>query len=158
MSKKVMGIIIFVVVIVAAVVLAVLLAKPEKEISGTLEEIMEKVYANIPEEELPMMLGNIELTSENIEGFIGTADVKYTEAIANESMTGSIAHSVVLLRLENESDAAVAVKTIKDNVNPRKWICVEASKVIVKNRGNVVILIMSTDELAPKLEKNFNNL
>jgi len=158
MSKKVMGIIIFAIVIIAAVVAAVLLVNPEKEINGTLEEIMEKVYGNIPEEELPMMLGNIELTSENVEGFIGTADVKYTEAIANESMTGSIAHSVVLLRLENESNAAEVVKTIKDNVNPRKWICVEASKVVVESKGNLVILIMSSDELAPKLEKNFNNL
>lgn len=158
MSKKLMGIIIFAVVIIVAVVLSSLLIKPEKEITGTLEEIMEDVYGSIPEEELPMMLGNIELTSENIEGFIGTADIKYTEAIANESMTGSIAHSVVLLRLDDESDAADAVQKIKDNVDPRKWICVEASKVIVKNRGNVVILIMSTDELAPKLEKNFNNL
>lgn len=158
MSKKVMGIIIFSVVIVAAVVLAVLLIKPEKEVSGTLEEIMEKVYGNIPEDQLPMMLGNIELTSENVEGFIGTADIKYTEAIANESMTGSIAHSIVLLRLENENDAAEAVQKIKDNVNPRKWICVEASNVIVKNRGNLVVLIMSSAELAPKLEKNFNNL
>ena len=158
MSKKVMGIIIFAVLIIIAVVLAVLLTKSEKELTGTLEEIMEGVYGNIPEEELPMMLGNIELTSENVEGFIGTADVKYTEAIANESMTGSIAHSVVLLRLENENDAADVVQKIKDNVNPRKWICVEASKVIVKNRGSVVVLIMSNDELAPKLEKNFNNI
>lgn len=158
MSKKTMGIIIFIIVILAAVMVAVLLMKPEKEISGTLEEIMAGVYGNIPEEELPMMLGNIELTSENIEGFIGTSDVKYKEAIANESMTGSIAHSVVLLKLENPSDAVVVVKEIKDNVNPRKWICVEASKVIVKNRGDIVVLIMSSDELAPKLEKNFNNL
>jgi len=158
MSKKVMGITIFAIVVITAVVLAVLLIKPEKEVTGTLEEIMEGIYGSIPEEELPMMLGNIELTSENIEGFIGTADVKYTEAIANESMTGSIAHSVVLLRLENSNEAADAVQKIKDNVNPRKWICVEASKVIVKNRGNLVILIMSSDELAPKLEKNFNNL
>ena len=158
MSKKTMGIIIFAVVIVAAIVTAVLLIKPEKEISGTLEEIMEKIYGNIPEEELPMMLGNIELTSENIEEFIGTTNVKYKEAIANESMTGSIAHSVVLLKLENSSDAPEVVKEIKNNVNPRKWICVEASKVVVKNRGDIVILIMSSDELAPKLEKNFNNL
>ena len=158
MSKKVMGIIIFMVVVIAAVVLTISLLKPEKEVTGTLEEIMEKIYGNIPEEQLPMMLGNIELTSENIEGFIGTSDVKYTEAIANESMTGSIAHSVVLLRLENESDVPDVVQKIKDNVDPRKWICVEASKVVVKNKGNLVVLIMSTDELAPKLEKNFNNL
>jgi hypothetical protein len=158
MSKKVLGIIIFVVIIIAAVVCVCLLIKPEKEISGTLEEIMEKVYAGIPQEELPMMLGNIELTEENIEGFIGTGDVKYTKAIANESMTGSIAHSVVLLRLENAADANSVVQKIKENVNPRKWICVEASKVIVKNESDIVILIMSSDELAPKLEANFNKL
>ena len=41
--------------------------KQEKNIEGTLEEIMTKVYAGISEDELPMMLSNVEVTDENIE-------------------------------------------------------------------------------------------
>ena len=158
MSKKVLGIIIFVVIILVAVACVFLLGNQEENVEGTLESIMEKLYTGISEENLPMMLGNIELTSENIEGFIGTADVKYKEAIASESMVGSIAHSVVLLRLERASDANAAIQTIKDNVNPRKWICVEASNVIVKNKGDLVVLIMSNEQLTPTIEDNFNSL
>ena len=159
MSKKVMWIVVAIVAVVAVAVLAVVFFKPaEKNVEGTLEEIMAKVYAGISEENLPMMLGNIEVNSENVEGFLGTANVEYVEALASESMVGSIAHSVVLVRTDDASKTAEVAQTIKDNVNPRKWICVEASNVVVKEKGNLVILIMSSEELAPTLEANFDNI
>ena len=177
MSKKLIIIIsIIAVVAIAAVVLGVVLSKDKPaetnkgtlveenkgtsagNVEGTLEEIMAKVYAGIPEENLPMALSNMEVNAENVEGFLGTANIEYAEAIASESMVGSIAHSVVLVRLNDAKDAEATVQTIKDNVDPRKWICIEASNVVVKSKGNLVILIMSNEELAPKLEANFDNL
>lgn len=159
MSKKLIIIIVAVVVVIAAVigVLAVT-GKGEQNVEGSLEDIMTSLYAGISEDNLPMGLSNMEVNSENVESFIGTANVKYTEALANESMVGAIAHSVVLVRLEDSQDPAAAVEEIKNKVDPRKWICVEASNVVVKNKGNLVILIMSNEELAPKLEANFDNL
>ena len=159
MSKKVLWTIIAVVAVVAIAVVAVVFLKPvEKNVEGTLEEIMAKVYAGISEENLPMMLGNIPVDSENVEGFLGTTEVNYKEAVASESMVGSIAHSVVLVRMNDAKEADAAVETIKVNVNPRKWICVEASNVAVKSKGDLVILIMSNETLAPTLEANFDNL
>lgn len=127
-------------------------------IEGTLEEIMEKLYNGIEQENLPMALSNMEVNEENIEFYLGTADIEYKEALANESMVGSIAHSVVLVRLNDANDASAVVDKIKNNVDPRKWICIEASNVVVKNKGDLVVLIMSNEELAPKLEANFDNL
>ena len=163
MLKKIIMVIvtILVLVVVAGTVMAVITyftEEPVKNVEGTLEEIMTKVYAGIPEENLPMALSNMEVNAENVEGFLGTANVAYAEALANESMVGSIAHSVVLVRLNDAKDADTAVQTIKDNVNPRKWVCIEASNVVVKHKGNLVILIMSNEELAPKLEANFDIL
>lgn len=129
-----------------------------KNVEGTLEEIMTKVYADIPEENLPMALGNIEVDAESVESFLGTADINYKEVLANESMVGSIAHSVVLVRLQDAKDADAVVEKIKTSANPRKWICIEASNVIVKSKGDLVLLIMSNEDLAPKLEANFDNL
>jgi len=157
MSKKLIWTLLVVVSIVVAVII-LLNSNSSKNVKGTLEELMTKLYADIPKENLPMMLGNIELNSENVESFIGTKDVSFKEAMANESMTGSIAHSVVLLRLNNASEADATVQKIKLNANPRKWICVEASNVIVKGKGDLVILIMSNSVLAPELESNFNKL
>ena len=60
----------------------------EKNIEGTLEEIMAKVYAGIAEEELPMMLMNMEVTSEDIEYYVGTADIDFKEALAVKESDG----------------------------------------------------------------------
>ena len=133
----------------------------EKNVEGTLEEIMTKVYADIPEDERPMMLMNTEVNKENIEYYLGTADIEYKEALASESGVGSIAHSVVLLRTKDNADIENIKTTIKENIDPRKWICVgvEEDDVVVENKGNLIILIMVSDETTrEKLETSFENL
>lgn len=133
----------------------------EKNVEGTLEEIMTTIYADIPEDERPTMLMNTEITDENIEVFLGTKDIEYEEALASEPGIGSIAHSVVLVRMKDNADIEKAKENILENVNPRKWICVEVAEedVIVKNKGNLIILIMVADESTrDTLEKGFDNL
>ena len=130
-------------------------------VEGTLESIMEKVYADIPEDERPMMLTNTEVNEENIEYYLGTSDIEYEEALASESGVGSIAHSVVLVRTKDNADIEAIKDKIEDNVDPRKWICVgvEEDDVVVENKGNLIILIMVSDETTrEKLETSFENL
>ena len=129
----------------------------EDNIKGDLETIMSKVYASVPEEERPMFLENQKLTKENIESFIGTSDIDFKEAIASESMTGSIAHSVVLIRMNNKKDVEEAKKKIKENVDPRKWICVGVENVIVENRGDLIIVILD-DNNGEKILNDFKNI
>lgn len=131
------------------------------KVEGTLEDVMTKVYANIEEENLPMGLTNMEVNEENIEGFLGTKDVEYTEALASESMVGSIAHSVVLVRAKNAKNIEDIKNTIKENVNPRKWICVGVEKedVIIKNKGDlIIVIIVENEDVRTKLEKGFDEL
>lgn len=129
-----------------------------KNVSGTLPEIMDKLYANIPEDERPMMLTNIEVNDENIEMYLGTADIEYVEALASESATGSIAHSVVLVRVKDNANVEEIKEKIENSVNPRKWICVEAEDVEVESKGNLIVLIMSSEAATEKIENSFNNL
>ncbi len=129
-------------------------------VEGTLEDLMTKVYEGISEDQLPMMLQNIELTEENIESYIGTKDIKWKEALASESGVGSIAHSVVLIRMTEdatEKEIEEAKTKIKENANPRKWICVEAENVFVESKGDLIILIMSDDK-AETIKTNFEKL
>ena len=145
-----------------AVLIGMVLLLPacgQKNVEGTLEEIMAKVYADIPEEERPMMLMNTEVTEENVEYFLGTTEVEYEEALASESGVGSIAHSVVLVRVKDNADIEGIKTKIKESVNPRKWVCVgvEEDDVVVKNKGNLIILIMA-DNGRDKLETAFDNL
>ena len=139
--------------------LIVFTACSNNNVEGSLEDIMERVYKDIPQDERPMMLGNIEVTDENVEYYLGTSDIEYEEALASESQVGSIAHSVVLVRVKDNADIESIKTKIKENVNPRKWICVgvEEDEVVVKNKGNLIILIMSQNN-REKIEKGFDNL
>ena len=130
-----------------------------ENVEGTLEEIMTKVYANLSEDEKPMGLTNIPVDKDNVEGFLGTADIEFEEALASEPMVSSIAHSVVLVRVKEDADIEATMTKIKENVNPRKWLCVgvEEDQVIVKNKGNLIILIMVADN-SDKLESGFDSL
>ena len=133
----------------------------EKNIEGDLDELMKKVYSQLPEEKTPMGLTNIEVTAENVEGFLGTTDIEYEEALASESMVLSTAHSVVLVRVKDESKVKEVMAQIKENVNPRKWVCVsvEEDQVVVKNKGNLIILIMVPEgEGAEEIEAGFDSL
>ena len=129
----------------------------EENIEGSLEEIMDKLYEGISEDELPMGLSNIEIISENVEGYLGTSDIEFESALASESMVGSIAHSIILVRAKENQDIEALKKTIEENINPNKWICVTAENVVVKNKGNLILVIMA-NELAPKIEENFDKL
>ncbi|MBQ3020864.1 MAG: hypothetical protein IJD92_01410 [Bacilli bacterium] len=144
--------------IIGFISLFVLTGCSNKNIEGSLEDLMTKVYENIPDDEKPMMLSNIEVNEENVEYYLGVKDIKIKEALASESMTGSIAHSIVLLRVANTKDIEDIKVNIKENINPRKWICVEAENVIVKNKGDLIILIMTSNALSEKIENNFDNL
>lgn len=152
-------------ILLSAVLLLTGCGKEKKEtvknVEGTLPEIMEKVYKDLPADHTPMGLDNIELNDENIEGYIGTKDIEYTEAIARESMMGSIAHSTVLIRTKEDADIKSIKEKIKENVNPRKWICVgvEPENVIIKNKGNLIIVIIVEDEVGREsIDKGFDKL
>ena len=130
-------------------------------VEGKLEDLMADVYADIPDDEKPMMLMNTEVNEENIEYYLGTDDIDYESALASESGVGSIAHSVVLVRVKDGENVEEVKEEIKENVDPRKWICVGVEKedIIVKSRGNLVVLIMVEDETTrEKLEEAFDNL
>lgn len=129
-----------------------------KEVEGSLEDIMTKIYEGVKDDEKPMMLENFIPEKDNIEYYIGTKDIDYKEILVSESQIGSTAHSVVLLRLNDNADVEEAKTKIKETVQPNKWICVEAEKVVVKNKGHLIVLIMSSNETATKIETNFDNL
>ena len=108
-------------------------------------EIVDKLYEALPATvELPR-LSSTEITAENAAYYVGTDDVAFTEGTASEPLINAIAYSVCVLRLADAEDSADVQAKIKQNADPRKWICVgvEDSDVIVDGAGDVVILIMA---------------
>lgn len=126
-------------------------------IEGEITELMDKLYEGIDEEELPSMLSTNVLDEELLPNFIGTNEVQFKEACMSEPMMSSVAHSVVLIRVENTDDIEEIKTLIKENANPRKWICVEAENVYVESNKDLVVLIMA-NELADPIKSNFEKL
>ena len=118
-----------------------------------LAAVLSTVTAGI--EDLPMSFSEM-LTAENFESF---AFIPYAEGyrgINGDAMIGSIAHSVVIVEVPEGTDAATVAADMKANANPRKWICVEAESVQTASKGNLAILVMSSQDWADTIIANFN--
>mgnify|MGYP004642825713 CR=1 FL=1 len=101
--------------------------KKEENIKGNLPDLMNKLYENLDGFSTEN-LQQVAFTKDEQEYFIGDVSFDYKEALASEPVMSSVAHSVVLIRLNSAKDAEKAKKEIKEKVNPRKWICVEVEE------------------------------
>ena len=130
--------------------------KVEGNVEGKLSDLILKVYDGI--EELPK-LGQGEVTEDKMEYMLGSSDLDIKEAYYSEPVMTSIAHSVVLARANEGADIDEIKNKIKENINPRKWVCVEVDpqNVIVDSKGDLIILIMD-NEKAQAIHENFKNL
>lgn len=132
--------------------------KNQSNIQEPLSDVMNKLYENISEDEMPL-LETVDVTKENQEYYLGNVSFNYQEALASEPVMSSIAHSVVLIRLKDTKNIESIKKEIKEKVDPNKWICVgvEDKNVIVVSKGNLILLVMD-DEYATQIRDNFLNL
>lgn len=125
------------------------------EDNRSLDELMAKITSNLGE--MPMT-ANMPLDSENFEFYTFAGYVEGAEGVACEPMMSSIAHSVVLVRLPAGQDAAAFASKMKQNADPRKWLCVEAEKVSTASKGNLALLVMSASDTTDKIIANFKSL
>ena len=121
-------------------------SKKAATLEGTPSEIIEKIYAQKPVEFAPMTLTPDDPdfgSMWNWTYYTGLADgSNVKEAAVSEPMIGSIAFSMVVLRVNNAADAKAVAQEMKDNIDTRKWMCVEAGDLQVVGYGDVVMLIM----------------
>lgn len=148
------------IVLVFVLLLTVTACGSEEKVEGKVSDLIEKVNKDLPED-TKTRLFSTEVTSDNIQMFLGSNEIEYEEAVASENMVGSIAHSVILLRAKDGANIEDLKAQIKKSINPRKWICVwvEDEDVIIKNRGDLIIVIIVQDEdNRAIIEKGFDNL
>ena len=113
-----------------------------------MEELLNKVIAENPVEFMGGVMP-IDLTDTSEDGlwalksFTGLDSAEsITEAAAYEPMMGSLAFSMVMVRVAEGSDAKVVAENMKAGIDTRKWICVEANDVMAAGYGDVVMFIM----------------
>lgn len=121
----------------------------------TLEEIFSDILKDV--EDLPQV-DNVAITEENFKNFLFINPIDGAEALASEGLISAIAHSAVLLRVPEGTDAEAVAEEIRTNADPRKWICVEAEKTAVTVHGRTILLVMSFGDTTDAITANFDAL
>lgn len=122
-------------------------------------EIIDGLYTNIPSENMPS-LNTSELTSDNFETYFpGTLMKDYVVSGAiSEPLMSSIAHSVAVIETKTVEDATHLAEDLQLIVNPRKWVCVEAEQTYIIQRGNIVLVSMTSADNAELIKSEFMNM
>lgn len=82
-------------------------------------------------------------------------DAKIVDSVKSESMMMPSNHSLCIVEVKAGEDVASVKNAIFTNANPRKWICANADKVLVVDSGNIIMLVMSTEENCTNLYNAF---
>ena len=121
---------------------------PALRVEGTMEELLNKTIEERPVEFMGGVIP-VDLTDSSEDGlwalksYTGLDDAaQITEAAAFEPMMGSMAFSMVLVRVAEGADSKAVAEAMKAGIDTRKWICVEADDLKVAGFGDVVMLIM----------------
>lgn len=121
---------------------------PALSVEGTMEELLNKTIEQRPVEFMGGVIP-VDLTDSSEDGLwalksytgLDSAE-KISEAAAYEPMMGSIAFSMVLVRVADVADSKAVAEAMKSGIDTRKWICVEADDLKVAGFGDVVMLTM----------------
>lgn len=121
----------------------------EAPADNTLLPLFDAIYENAPME-LMVMNTPVDLSNANTED--GMYALKYvtglesaeliTEAAVSESPIGPTPYSMVLVRVADAANAQTVAEAMKNGIDQRKWICVEADDLLVTAKDDVVMLIM----------------
>ena len=114
------------------------------DLSGeSAEALVNKIYeTKVPEFALmtmPVDLADAEMVAWQT-GINDPALLK--EAVISESMMGSQAYSMVMVRVNDAAKAEEVAQMMLDNIDPRKWICVAADDIDAAIYGDLVLFVM----------------
>lgn len=141
--------------LVLVLVMAMSMAACAKKapLEGTMEENVMKVMEIAPVEFMGGIMP-VDLTDTSEEGkwalsyFTGlqSAD-QVTDVCVYEPMMSSQAFSLVMVRTAEGADPKAIAQEIKDNVDPRKWMCVGADEMMAAGYVDTVMFIMLDSQL-----------
>lgn len=117
-----------------------------------LSAMVDDLYAAYPVELMMMTTSAVDLNDESWltynTGLTAEQGALVDAGVLSESMTGSQAYSLVLLRVKDEADAQTIADAVLNNVQMNKWVCTMADKARVVTFGDKVLFVMSNSELA----------
>ncbi len=122
-------------------------AEPDSELSA----MVDSIYEAYPVELMMMQTTAIDLKDETWLTYntgLSAEEAALVDAgVKSESMTGSQAYTLVLLRVKDAADAQSVADTMLDKMDPARWVCVMADKMRVATFDDKVLFVMTDSEL-----------
>ena len=123
-------------------------AAEKAPLEGTMEENALKVMEIAPVEFMGGCIPVDLADADSVKYFTGLSSAEnITDVAVYESMMGSQAFSLVMVRTAEGADAKAVAQEMTDNIDTRKWICVGADDVLVAGYADMVMLIMLDTQL-----------
>ena len=120
---------------------------PDAELSA----MVDSIYEAYPVELMMMQTTAIDLNDEAWLTYNTGLSAEQADLVASgvksESMTGSQAYTLVLLRLKDAADAQTVADTMLEKMDPARWVCVMADKMRVAIFDDKVLFVMTDSEL-----------
>lgn len=163
MNKKIIYIIIGIIAIIG-ILIGFAVGMKNKNSKGlkleTAEEMktmFEKIYSNLGDTLPSLETAEIDVNDASlVTTFTGLKSNKDVEAlVVSEPLINAQSYSAVAVKVKNGADIETMKKEMLDNINTHKWICVSAEKVYVTNSGNIIFLVMSSEDWAKPVYEGF---
>lgn len=125
-----------------------------------LSNLIDKVYEG-KEDVLPRLNTTIVDVAnvDNVKAVTGLENVDNFEyVVVSEPLMSSQAYSFVLAKVKKGVDSDNIAKEMSEKVDPRKWICVSAEKIYATSSGDVVCLVMASQEWGKPVYDSFKSL
>lgn len=106
---------------------------------------------------LPLLeFQEINSSTESWKSFTGLSDSSNVEfAVVSEPLMNAQAYSLVVLKVKDTSKIEDMKQEMYDNINMAKWICVSAEKLYITNSGDIIFMVMASDEWATPVYEKF---
>lgn len=127
------------------------------ETAAEMKSMFEKIYSNLGDTLPSLETAEINVSDASlVTTFTGLKSNKDVEAlVVSEPLINAQAYSAVAIKVKNGANIETMKKEMLDNINTHKWICVSAEKVYVTNSGNIIFLVMASEDWAKPVYEGF---
>ena len=131
--------------------------KEQSEISSTkdIKKMINEIYKDI---DLPS-LETISVDVNNKDevslytGLKTNTDVE--ELVVSVPLMNAQAYSLAVVKVKENADIEKMKNEMLENINMSRWVCVTAEKLYITNNGNVIFLVMASEDWAKPVYEGF---
>lgn len=128
--------------------------------SEDLSALVDKLYEGEKDLFPSLQTQTVDVTdSDFVQYYTGLengTDLEYI--VVSEPMISSQAYSLVVAKVKIGVDANAIAKKMSEKINTAKWVCVSAEKLYATSSGDIVLLVMSSEDMAKPIYEKFKTL